>query len=156
MNRRELVLLSATAVAAHKGFAQTSQSAGDPTARAASKALLKLTSSKANIKIPKTDAKTSKYVKTLTTALSLTPDQQGQAASIFAAAQSTRTTLRTNAKTAMQSLGSAVKATDAVAIGQLAVTIGTLRAQMVSAGANAHAAFYRLLTLNQQALLNRS
>jgi len=156
MNRREMVLLSATAVAARKGLAQTSQTSSNPTARAASKALLKLTKSKASFKIPKTDAKTSKYVRTLTAALSLTTDQQGQAASIFSAAQGTRTTLRTSKKTALQNLVAAVKANDQAAIGQLAVTIGTLKAQMVSTGANAHAAFYRILTLNQQALLNRS
>src|SRR6516162_1658623 len=134
MNRRELVLLSTAAVTAHKGLAQTSQSAGDPNSRAASKALLKLTKSKASIKIPKTEAKSTKYVKTLTTALNLTQDQQGQAASIFAAAQGTRTTLRTSRKTPFQSLVGAVKANAQAAIGQLAVTIGTLKAQMVSSG----------------------
>jgi Spy/CpxP family protein refolding chaperone len=52
---------------------------------------------------------------------------------------------------AHQSIGDAVKANDTAAIDQAATTIGNLTAQSTAIDAKANAAFYRILTPDQQA-----
>ena len=86
-------------------------------------------------------------------ALSLTPGQQQQADSIFTNAQAVRAELHASLKTARHNLHNAVKRMDSALIDQLSAMVGNLRAQRVAAGANANAAFYRILTPDQQSRL---
>ncbi len=153
MNRRQLMMLSGAA--AGQSFALAAQSNPSAAQRASYKTLLKLAKPKSSYKIPKTDAKKTKYLNSVTAALTLAPDQQQQAAAIFNDALSVRTTLRTSLKTARQNLTAAVKNSDAAAIEQAAAAIGTLRARLTSAGANAHAALFRILSSDQQARLTQ-
>lgn len=87
----------------------------------------------------------------LTTQLTLTTDQQQQATSIFTSAATSEAALRTSLQAAHQSINDAVKANDTAAIDQAATTIGNLTAQSTSIDAKANAAFYRILTADQQA-----
>jgi Spy/CpxP family protein refolding chaperone len=91
----------------------------------------------------------------LTTILSLTAAQQQQAMTIFTDAATTALTVRSNLKTAHQSLGNAVKSNDISSIDQVSITIGNLTAQQVSTKAKANAAFYQILTPDQQAKFNQ-
>ena len=91
----------------------------------------------------------------LTTILSLTAAQQQQATTIFTDATTTALTVRTNLKTAHQSLGNAVKSNDTSNIDQVSISIGNLTAQQVSTEAKANAAFYQILTPDQQAKFNQ-
>jgi hypothetical protein len=154
MNRRELVILSGAAIAAQKAVAQTQSAPLTP--HALSKALLKITSNKASLRIPKSQSKVTKYVNNLSAALSLTPDQQSRAASIFSSALTTRQSVQPDIKTARQNLVTAVKANDVASIGKWSVAMSNLKAQLLSTGASAHAAFYQTLTQNQIAKLNPS
>src|SRR5215470_2134973 len=101
MNRRQLVMLSGAAVAAGQGLAQTAQPAQ---AQGTYKTLVKLGKTKATFKIPGTEAKKTKYVSSLTAALSLTSDQQQQAQAIFSDALAARATLRGSLRTAHKNL----------------------------------------------------
>lgn len=87
----------------------------------------------------------------LTTQLTLTTDQQQQATGIFTSAATSEAALRTSLQAAHQSINDAVKANDTAAIDQAATTIGNLTAQSTSIDAKANAAFYRILTADQQA-----
>ena len=86
----------------------------------------------------------------LTTVLSLPPAQQASATTIFTNAATTASGLRAQMKTAHQSLMTAVQNNDTAAINSQSTTIGALVSQMVSAKASANAAFYQLLTPDQQ------
>jgi Spy/CpxP family protein refolding chaperone len=86
----------------------------------------------------------------LTDKLGLSPSQQEQATSIFTTEMSAAKSLHDQMKTAHQSLQSAVKTNDSAGIEQDSGTIGNLTAQMISARAKADAAFYQLLTPDQQ------
>src|SRR5207248_2045219 len=125
MNRRQMVMLSGAAVAMGQGSAQNAQ----PTQGAANKALLKLGRAKSTYKIPKTEAKKTKHLNSLTAALSLTSDQQQQAQAIFAEAMAARATLRGSLKTAHRNLSEAVRNDNSAAIAEMAATIGELRAR---------------------------
>jgi Spy/CpxP family protein refolding chaperone len=89
----------------------------------------------------------------LTTLLDLTSAQQQQATTIFTASANTEAGLRSNMQTARQSLTAAIRNNDVGTIDQLSNTIGALTAQMTSAQAKADAAFYQILTPDQQAKL---
>src|SRR2546423_327867 len=126
MNRRQLMMLSGAAAAvAAPGLAQTQAASGS---RASTKALLKLSRPKSSYKVPKSDAKKKKYLKSLSTALTLTPDQQAQADAIFASALTARAALRGSLKTARQSLRDAVKNMDAAAMERMSAAVGSLKA----------------------------
>jgi len=86
----------------------------------------------------------------LTTLLSLTTAQQQQATTIFTGAASTEASLHANMKTAHEGLGDAVKTNNSATIEQFSTTIGNLTAQMVANQAKADAAFYLILTPDQQ------
>jgi Spy/CpxP family protein refolding chaperone len=58
-------------------------------------------------------------------------------------------------KTAHEALDAAVKSNDSAGITQAATNIGNLMAQMVAAHAKASAAFYQILTPDQQAKFNQ-
>ena len=153
MNRRQLVLLSGAA-AASQGFAQTAKPSGD-SQRAAYKTLLKLSHPKSSYKVPKTEAKKNKYLDSLTAALNLTPDQRQQLETSFTNAMAARGALHSSLKTARQNLRAAVTAANSAAIDQLSQTVGTIRAQLISIGAQANVSLYRLLTPDQQSKLSQ-
>ena len=154
MNRREMLTLPAVALVARQGFAQVapiSQSSSQPTGQHVShKVLLKYSRPKAISKVPKTEAKATKYLNSLTTLLSLTSSQQQQATTIFAAAVTAHAGIRTNMKAARQSLTTAIMKNDSNGISQASLAIGSLTAQLTAAGANANATFYQILTTDQQ------
>jgi Spy/CpxP family protein refolding chaperone len=94
-------------------------------------------------------------IEMLTTLLSLIADQQQQATTIFTNAATSESTLRDSLKTAHQSLNDAVKKNDVPGIDQVSNTVGNLTAQLTSIEAKAHAAFYLILTPDQQAKLSQ-
>jgi Spy/CpxP family protein refolding chaperone len=142
------------ALATHRMFGQTAQPARlNESQNISKKELLKYSRLKATFRIPKSAAKEEKHIKTLSTLLSLNSDQQQQAASIFNGAVGTRASLHTSLKAARKSLSQAVKNNDSASIGQAAALIANLKAQQLSNGAVANAAFLQILTPEQQATL---
>jgi Spy/CpxP family protein refolding chaperone len=154
-----MVILPGIALAAGRGFAQsqpatTSRAAGSGTL--SHKTIAHYSRLKSFSTIPKSEAKQARYVTFLTTLLSLTPNQQTQAASIFAtAASASRDAVKKNMKAARQTLAEAVESNNSAVIGQASATIGSLTAQRHSIGASANASFYQMLTLDQQAKFNQ-
>jgi hypothetical protein len=152
-------MLPGAALVAHQVSAQAAQASG-AVSRAASqhvshKVLLKYDRPKAISKVPKSAAKTTKYLNSLTTLLGLNSTQQQQATAIFAAAVSARAGIRTNMKAARQGLTAAIRNNDSAGIGQLSATLGSLTGQHTAAGATANAAFYQLLSADQQSKLTQ-
>ncbi len=94
-------------------------------------------------------------VNMLTTFLSLTPNQQTQATTIFTSAGASAAAVRVTLQSARQSLANAEKTNDTAAIDQAAATIGNLTAQLTAAESKANAAFYQTLTPDQQTKLNQ-
>jgi Spy/CpxP family protein refolding chaperone len=92
-------------------------------------------------------------VKKLTTLLSLTSAQQQQATSIYATAAKSEQTLHESEKQAHDSLRAAVKNNDSATIDQIANGMAQTHAQLTSIRAKADAAFYQILTSDQQAKL---
>lgn len=86
----------------------------------------------------------------LTTLLDLNSTQQASATTIFTTEQSTLATLRTSMQTARTALQTAITSDDTTTIGTESTQIGTLTAQEVLAQASASAAFYAILTADQQ------
>lgn len=157
MNRRAM-LLSGAAVAMGQGMAQTTRSTKLSLSggqHISNKRLLKYSRNKVSYKVPKSESKTVKYVNFLTALLALTPDQVRQATEIFRTAATTRATVRGNLKIARQGLSDAVINNSSVDIDQASAKIGALKAQFFSAGANANASFYRILTPDQQSKLTQ-
>jgi len=116
----------------------------------------------ASLLFPQTPAKTrnpANYVQHrvnfLTTLLSLTGAQQQQATSIFTSAASSDASVHGNMKTARQSLQTAVRNNDTGSIEQSSTTIGNLTAQLTLNQAKADAAFYQILTPDQQTKLTQ-
>jgi hypothetical protein len=157
MNRRQMVVLPGIAFAATRGFSQTSDavSASPRSTVISRKALSHYSSLKSFFTIPKSAAKQTKYINFLTTYLSLLPNQKSQTESIFSTASASKAELKKNIKAARQSLSQAVKNNNLAGIGNASVAIGTLVAQRHSIGANANAAFFQLLTSDQQARLSQ-
>jgi Spy/CpxP family protein refolding chaperone len=87
----------------------------------------------------------------LTQKLSLTPAQVTQATKIYTDAQTATLPIQTGIQQNHQSLRDAVKKNDSGAIDQLSATIGTLEGQATSIQSKAEAAFYAILTPDQQA-----
>ena len=86
----------------------------------------------------------------LTTVLSLSNVQQQQATAIFTNAAKDATAVHDGLRSAHESLSAAVKSNDNTAIEQAASTIGNLIAQLTAANAKGEAAFYEVLTADQQ------
>jgi Spy/CpxP family protein refolding chaperone len=86
----------------------------------------------------------------LTKQLSLNPQQQQQATSIFTEAANGAKSFHDQMRTAHQNLQVAVEKNDTTAIEQNSNTIGNLTAQMMAAHAKADAAFYATLNPEQQ------
>ena len=91
----------------------------------------------------------------LTKLLDLTSAQQQQATSIFTSAASSVSGIRSNMKSAHQSLETAVQQNNSAAIEQYAATIGNLTGEITAADAKAEAAFYQILTPEQQSKLTQ-
>ncbi len=157
MNRRQMVVLPVIALAARRGFSQTQQTVNPPTdtGTLSRKALAHFSRLKSFYTIPGSAEKQAKYVAFLTNLLSLTPGQQTQATTIYANASTQNGTLKASMKSARRSLGAAVKNLDGAAIVQAANSVGTVAGQRHAVGANANAAFYQILTGDQQTQLNQ-
>ena len=86
----------------------------------------------------------------LTTVLSLSNTQQKQATAIFANAARDVSTVHDGLRSAHEALSAAVKSNDNAAIEQAALAIGNFVAQLAAADAKGEAAFYEILTADQQ------
>ncbi len=91
-----------------------------------------------------------RQVKFLTTMLSLTAAQQQQATTIFTDAATSAAAVHKNMRAARQSLDDAVKSNNSAGIDQTAANIGQLTTQLTSIEAKARAAFFQILTPDQQ------
>ncbi len=89
-------------------------------------------------------------VQMLTTVLSLSTAQQQQATTILTNSAAADSTARASLRSANQALSTAIKNNDANGILQASATIGNLTAQQTSGDASAQAAFYQILTPDQQ------
>jgi Spy/CpxP family protein refolding chaperone len=95
------------------------------------------------------------YVKRMTAELGLTADQQSQAATIFTNSTASQAPVHSSMATARQTLENAIRNNDTNTIEQVATTIGNLTAQLTLAQSKARAAFYQILTPDQQTKLNQ-
>jgi Spy/CpxP family protein refolding chaperone len=82
--------------------------------------------------------------------LSLTSAQQQEATTIFTAAATSESTLRTEQHTAHTALAASIVSGDTATIGQAATMVGTLEGELTSAHALAEAKLYKLLTPEPQ------
>ncbi len=89
-------------------------------------------------------------VNQLATLLSLTDAQKLQALTIYTNAYTAEQTLMTTLRTTQQNLSAAVKSNNTASIDQLAAAIGSLDSQRIAIDSKADAAFYALLTSDQQ------
>lgn len=90
-------------------------------------------------------------VNMLANQLSLTEAQKTQATKIFTDAQTASETARTAMQTARESLGDAIKKNNTASIDQLSRDIGAATTELTSIESKAQAAFYAILTADQQA-----
>ncbi len=86
----------------------------------------------------------------LTKLLDLNPSQQTSATTIFTTEQTALATLRTSMQTAHSALQTAIKSSDTATIGTESTQLGTLSGEQTLAQATADAAFYAILTADQQ------
>ena len=93
-------------------------------------------------------------VNMLTTLLSLTDAQKADATTMFSNAFTASQGIQSNLRSTRQSLSDAVKKNDGAAIDTLAITTGTLSGQLTSIESKAEAAFYAILTTDQQTKYN--
>jgi Spy/CpxP family protein refolding chaperone len=92
----------------------------------------------------------ARQVERLTSLLTLTTAQQSQATTIFTAAQTAIAPLQTSMQTARTALQAAIPKNDTATIATEATQIGNLTAQLAVDQAKAEAAFYLILTADQQ------
>jgi Spy/CpxP family protein refolding chaperone len=95
-----------------------------------------------------------RQVKTLTTLLNLTSAQQQQATTIYTSVATAQQSVLASDKEAHDTLQTAIKNNDSATIDQVASTIAQNTAQLTSLKAKADAAFYQILTSDQQAKLS--
>lgn len=151
MNRRQMVVLPGIAFAATRAFAQTDQAISATASTTLShKAMARYSSPKWAYKIPKTEAKQTKYIAFLTAYLGLTGSQQSEAASIFTAARTSTVSVKARAKVARMNLRETVRQNDTAGINSASVTMGTASAQKRALGATANAALFQILAASQQ------
>jgi hypothetical protein len=89
-------------------------------------------------------------VNMLNSQLSLTDSQKATALSIYTNAYTSAQTIQTSLQTNRQSLSAAILANNVSSIDQLSAASGTLNGQVTAINAKADAAFYALLTTDQQ------
>ena len=104
---------------------------------------------------PTTAQIVANLVQRLTALLTLTTAQQGQATTIFTTEQTALSGLNTSFQTAQTALQTATKANDLTGIITQATQIGNLTTQQVEDQAKAQAAFYAILTTDQQTRYNQ-
>ena len=90
-------------------------------------------------------------VQHLTQWLSLNASQQTQATTIFTTEQTANQPIMASLKTARTSLTAAIKSNSPTDIATISSQIGNLEGQMTQNAATANAAFYAILTPDQQA-----
>jgi Spy/CpxP family protein refolding chaperone len=90
-------------------------------------------------------------VQRLTTELSLNSAQQAQATTIFTTEQTANQPIMASMQQARTSLTAAIKSNNTADIATLSGQIGNLEGQMMANAATANAAFYAILTQDQQA-----
>ena len=100
---------------------------------------------------PDPAAMVANQVERLTTQLSLTAAQASQATTIFTNAQSAAAPLRASLNTNHEAMRTAVKNNAILTIDQLAASNGLLSGQLEAIQNKANAAFYAILTVDQQA-----
>lgn len=157
MNRRQMVILPGVALAATRGFAQTQQPAAVPSGSGAlsRKAMARYGHVKYTYKVPHTASKQAKYISFLSALLSLSPGQQAETVSIFAAASTAAGELKATAKSQRKSLGASAAANDVGGIRQASLEIGKVASQRHTVDARANAAFFHILTADQQETLTK-
>jgi Spy/CpxP family protein refolding chaperone len=156
MNRRQMVILPGLALAASRGFSQTQEAASSHSSASAGlshKAVARYSRPKFFSDVPKSPAKQARYIKFLTTLLSLSDAQKTQTAEIFAAAGTAKAEAKSNKKTSLRALGEHVRSNDTDGIAKASQTLGTLAGERHSIAANAQAAFFQILTAEQQVRL---
>jgi Spy/CpxP family protein refolding chaperone len=87
----------------------------------------------------------------LATQLTLTDAQKTQAVTIFTDAFNASQPIQSDLRSNRQSLSDAIKKNDTAAISTLSVTAGVLSGQLTAINSKAEAAFYAMLTADQQA-----
>src|SRR5689334_12263931 len=92
----------------------------------------------------------ARRVQFLTTLLGLSSSQASQATTIFTNEAAAETAIRTNLDAARTSLKTAIQGNNSAQINQLSTQIGTYQGQILAADSKAEAAFYALLTTDQQ------
>ncbi len=151
-----VILPGVAALAASRGFAQTTASSSSTGSSGLSrKVIAHYSRQKSFSAIPKTAGKQAKYITFLTSLLSLSPAQQTRLSGIFAAASSSSAALKGDMKAARVDLGKSVTNNDDAGIQRGAGAVGRLAAQRHSIGARANADFFQILTSDQQAKLNQ-
>jgi len=93
----------------------------------------------------------ARRVDALTRLLSLTDAQKQQATTLFTNADAESQSIRTQLRSANDAIAAAVKTNNTAAIDQNAATVGSLNGQLISIESKANAAFYAILTPDQQA-----
>jgi Spy/CpxP family protein refolding chaperone len=93
----------------------------------------------------------SHRVKTLTTLLNLTSAQQQRATTLYTNTATAEQSILQRDRSTRESLHAAIKNNDATTIDQISSSIGQSTAQLTSIRAKADAAFYQILTPEQQA-----
>jgi len=99
---------------------------------------------------PSTAQIVANTVARLTKLLDLTSSQQSQATTLFTTEQTALASVRSSMQTARTALKTAITSDDTATIATEAAQIGTLTGQEVQAQATASAAFYAILTADQQ------
>jgi Spy/CpxP family protein refolding chaperone len=102
---------------------------------------------------PDRATKAQRHVQFLTDLLSLNETQQQQAATLFANSATANQSLMKDLMAARTSLNDAVKSNNTTAINQASTIIGDLTAQLAASEGKTKAAFYQLLTPEQQTKL---
>ena len=93
-------------------------------------------------------------VNMLANQLSLTDDQKAKATTIFTSAFTSSQSIQQSLQSNHQALADAVKKNDAAAIDTLSSAAGTLNGQLTAINSKAEAAFYAILTADQQTKLD--
>lgn len=106
------------------------------------------------LKLPSATEVAQHQVKMLTTLLSLTSAQQQQAKTIYLGAAQAEETARASEKTARDALRAAIKNNDISTIDQVSSSLAETMAQSTAIHAKADAAFYQILTGEQQSKLS--
>jgi Spy/CpxP family protein refolding chaperone len=101
-------------------------------------------------KPPSPAERAQRQVKALTTLLSLTSAQQQQATTIYINAAKAEQTVHQSEKDVQESLHSAIKNNDTTTIDEISSTLAQSMAQLTSIKAKADAAFYQILSAEQQ------